>query len=89
MKTRADVSAWIAAHYSAKFNGAVNCAYDETKRAYCIHGGSLPACPEMAHMYPRGWTLLDYIPPAKAQAMAAGITAPMSTCFAPNVPRAQ
>ncbi len=75
MSTRSEVSAFLAGYYSGKLNGHVWCAYDDTKRAYCIRGERLPAHPDLAHLYPRGWSMIDYVKPAKARALIAGVSA--------------
>ena len=70
---RQQVSKRLAKHYSERFSGNVWAHYDESRRAYCIRGESLPACHELADRYPNGWSLLDYIKPAKARELVKNI----------------
>ena len=67
--SRSEVSAFLAGFYSHKLSGKVWCAYDDGKRAYCIRGEGLPACAELRHQYPRGWSMMDWVKPAIARHM--------------------
>lgn len=60
----------LGLHYSIKLRGKVWSLYDEDRRAYVIRGEGLPAHPDMAAQYPRGWSMLDYVKPVDAQAIA-------------------
>jgi hypothetical protein len=71
MLTRKVVESALAAHYSQKFAGNVWALYDVSKRAYVIQGEGLPAAKNVQQLYPKGWSLLDYITPADAQNIAA------------------
>ena len=71
---RAEVEERLAAHYTAKLHGKVWAIYDRSRRAYCIRGEGLPAHPDLRAMYPNGWSLCDYIKPAKARALIQGVT---------------
>lgn len=70
--TRAQVCEQLANYYSKKLNGKVWAHYDASKRAYCIRGEGLPAAPALRHLYPNGWSMLDYIKPAQAREKIAG-----------------
>jgi hypothetical protein len=67
MKSRDQIVKALAAHYSAELKGKVWAAYDETKRQYSIRGENLPAHPDLASLYPNGWSLLSYIKPSQAR----------------------
>ncbi len=56
----------LAEYYTAKMRGPVRCNWDPDKRSYCIHGEGLPAAPDLAAMYPQGWSMVDYIKPGRA-----------------------
>lgn len=73
---REQVSAAVAAHYSAKFGGKVWCSFDEDRRRYCIRGEGLPAAPDIRDRFPNGWSLLDYLTPTKARQIATGDSVP-------------
>ena len=70
--TRAEVSKKVAAYYSKKFGGVVRCEFDSSKRKYEIQGDRLTPAPELASIYVNGWSLLDYIEPSRARAIAEG-----------------
>jgi hypothetical protein len=69
---REQVAKGLAAHYTRKLNGPVRANFDDSKRAYCIHGTRLPAHPDLVKQYPNGWEMLDWIKPAQARAIIAG-----------------
>lgn len=50
----------LAQYFTAKFGGKCWAGYDDSKRKYYISGENLPAAPELTHLYPNGWSLLDY-----------------------------
>jgi hypothetical protein len=68
---RAQVVSALSCHYSKKFGGNVRSGFDEAKRAYYIRGESLPAAKELQHLYPNGWSLLDFIKPTRARVLVA------------------
>jgi hypothetical protein len=63
----------LAAHYTEKMKGTVSANWDAGTRRYCIHGNHLPAAPSAQDLYPKGWTMIDYLTPAKANEVL-GIT---------------
>lgn len=65
--TRVQVASKLSEHYTAKLGGKVWCSFDLRHKGYCIRGESLPAHPDMQHLYPNGWSMLDYIKPNKAR----------------------
>lgn len=69
--TRKQMIEALREYYSEKFAGKVYVDYDDAKRKYCIHGEGLPAHPDLQSKYPNGWSLLDYIAPAKAREIVA------------------
>lgn len=71
MLSRNDVCKRLGEHYSRKFNGVVWAVFDDSRRSYLIRGSGLPSAPEVRHLYPHGWELLDYIRPTEARKLIA------------------
>ena len=59
----------VSAHFTAKFGKKCWAGYDEQKRKYFVRGENLPAAPEVAHIYPNGWSLLDYLTAKEVDAL--------------------
>jgi hypothetical protein len=72
MLSREQVSRGLASHYSRKLGGDVWAYFDESKRQYAIRGEGLPPHPDLIAMYPNGWSLLDFIKPARARQLVHG-----------------
>lgn len=87
---RTEVIAALSAHYSAKFGGKVWAGYESPHKGYYIRGDKLPAHADMKHLYPNGWSLLDFVPAAKAQAIAkeSAMTAKAQAVANANAPYA-
>lgn len=79
--TRKRVSELLTAYYRDKFRnygtytGTVYVLFDDSRRSYCLRGEGLAPHPDLAATYPNGWSLLDFIPPARARIMAQFIIA--------------
>ena len=69
MLTRAQVSKLLGSYYSAKLSGYCWSGYDDSKRQYYTRGEDLPAHPDLAAQYPRGWSMLQWDKPSKARAL--------------------
>lgn len=59
----------VAAHYSAKFKGTVNCDWDVDDMRYVITGSNLPSD---LPGYPNGWCLLDYLDDSTVDSILKG-----------------
>ena len=83
---RAQIASRLAVYYREKFARETGRAveeysgvwveFDNAKRAYCLRGEGLPAHPDLADNHPNGWSLLDYITPAKARELIKRDTCP-------------
>lgn len=71
-KARQAIADALAAHYSAKFNGVVTCMWDRLESKYHIRGDRLPSHPDLNHIYPKGWSLSDYIEEKDVDAILKG-----------------
>src|SRR5262245_5287361 len=66
---RDEVARRLSLYYSEQFSGHVTSCFDESKRAYAIHGSRLPSHPSC----PRStWTMVDYVAPSKARELITG-----------------